>query len=311
MYVFSKIALSMLFLTLVVGCSQKETMAHKPNHLTMRLNKPAINDVMVVAHRACWHKAPENSLAAIEACINLGVDMVEIDVRLTRDGKLVVIHDTTVDRTTDGFGQVSEMTFQELRTLYLRNNDGGKNKAVTAERIPTLEEVLKITKDRILVNIDAKTDVRAQALTIAKQIGVISQTIIKINANSPDDPAIINADFLDRSLFMPIVKELKDGPSLSKIVRDYDEISPVAYEVIFANTEFLQEGAEEILRQGNRFWVNTMKEKLAPGYSDEIAVKNPDAHWGELIRLGVNIFQTDRPEELLAYLNEHDHRLRK
>jgi hypothetical protein len=62
--------------------------------------------VLVVAHRTCWRNAPENTLQAIEHCIKVGVDMVEIDVRKTKDGELVVIHDETLDRTTNGAGLV-------------------------------------------------------------------------------------------------------------------------------------------------------------------------------------------------------------
>src|SRR5690606_30766812 len=74
--------------------------------LRRRLETPRADDVMVVAHRACWKEAPENSVAAIQDCIEMGVDMVEIDVQATADGQLVLMHDDTVDRTTNGSGRV-------------------------------------------------------------------------------------------------------------------------------------------------------------------------------------------------------------
>lgn len=83
---------------------------------------------MVAAHRACWKQAPENSLAAIRDCIALGVDIVEIDVRQTRDGQFVIIHDSTVDRTTDGRGRVEQFSLADLRQLRLRLGKGDRQR---------------------------------------------------------------------------------------------------------------------------------------------------------------------------------------
>ena len=77
------------------------------------------DQVIVVAHRGDWRNAPENSLQAIQNCIDMGVDMVEIDVRQTKDGQLVLMHDVTVDRTTTGTGKVSELTWEYLQGLQL------------------------------------------------------------------------------------------------------------------------------------------------------------------------------------------------
>jgi len=69
--------------------------------------------VLVVAHRGCWKATAENSLAAIEACIALGVDVVELDARRTVDGALVLMHDATVDRMTNGHGRVEDLTLAQ------------------------------------------------------------------------------------------------------------------------------------------------------------------------------------------------------
>lgn len=91
--------------------------------------------VVLVAHRGGFdHGYPENTLAAFRHAIGSGVEAIEIDLRATRDGELVVIHDETVDRTTDGRGEVAEASLAELRRL----DAGG------GERIPTFEEVLRL-----------------------------------------------------------------------------------------------------------------------------------------------------------------------
>jgi glycerophosphoryl diester phosphodiesterase len=99
--------------------------------------------------------APENTLAAFENAVQLGVDMLEIDVHATRDGQVVVLHDTTLDRTTDGTGIVAELSSAEVRQA-----DAGSWFAAdyTGERVPLLEEVLDLARHRALVLIEIKAD---------------------------------------------------------------------------------------------------------------------------------------------------------
>lgn len=104
--------------------------------------------MLIYAHRGYSAKYPENTLSAFKAALP-HVDGIELDVQLTRDGRLVVIHDETVDRTTNGSGFVKDMTLRQLRLLRI---DGG-------ERIPTLEEVLALMEpNEITLNIELKTD---------------------------------------------------------------------------------------------------------------------------------------------------------
>ncbi len=93
--------------------------------------------MLIIAHRGGPDRAPENTLAAFRIAIGLGVDGVELDCQRSKDGALVVIHDETVDRTTNGKGLVGELTLAELRAL-----DAGEG-----EPIPTFEEVLVLAKD--------------------------------------------------------------------------------------------------------------------------------------------------------------------
>ena len=79
------------------------------------------NSVLVVSHRADWRNAPENSLQAIRNCIEMGVDMVEIDLKKTKDGHLILLHDNTLDRTTTGKGKPEEYTLAEIKKMRLRN----------------------------------------------------------------------------------------------------------------------------------------------------------------------------------------------
>lgn len=100
--------------------------------------------VLTIAHRGYSAAAPENTLAAFRKAVELKPDFMECDVRQTKDGELIVIHDATLDRTTNGSGKVADMTFDELRKL-----DAGSWFApeFSDEKLPTLDEVIEVAKD--------------------------------------------------------------------------------------------------------------------------------------------------------------------
>ncbi len=102
--------------------------------------------MMIMGHRGAAALEPENTLRSIERAIHVGVDAVEIDVHLTRDKKLIVIHDDTVDRTTNGSGTVSSFSLEEIRRL-----DAGKG-----ERIPTLQEVIDLVRGQVRLVVELK-----------------------------------------------------------------------------------------------------------------------------------------------------------
>ena len=102
--------------------------------------------VLRIGHRGAAGHAPENTLLSFEKAVLLGCDMTELDVHICKSGELVVIHDETVDRTTDGIGTVSDLTLNELKLL-----DAGQG-----EEIPTLYEVLSLLKGMIGLNIELK-----------------------------------------------------------------------------------------------------------------------------------------------------------
>jgi glycerophosphoryl diester phosphodiesterase len=111
---------------------------------------------LVIAHRGYWKQSPENSLAAVRAALEYALDGVEIDVYCTADGVPVVMHDHEVDRTTDGHGLLADLTLAQVRALRLRAGDGGDAASLSNERVPTLEEVLTLTRGRCLLCIEVK-----------------------------------------------------------------------------------------------------------------------------------------------------------
>lgn len=143
----------------------------------LTIQTPSEGTPLVIAHRGASSLAPENTMAAVRAALDLGVDVIEIDVHRTSDGELVVIHDVTVDRTTDGEGFVSRLTLAEMQQL-----DAGSwfGHSFSNERIPTLKEVLEAVKDKVTLLIELKgprTEVRT--VELVRELGMSNQVILQ------------------------------------------------------------------------------------------------------------------------------------
>ncbi|CAM3927584.1 glycerophosphodiester phosphodiesterase [Mesobacillus zeae] len=130
-----------------------------------------------VAHRGASGYAPENTIAAFDKAVDMKADYIEIDVQRSKDGKLVVIHDTTVDRTTDGTGAVKDLTFEQLRSL-----DAGSFKApeFAGEKIPTFEEVLDRYHGKAGILIELKAP--------EKYSGIEEEVALQLKARNLDKP---------------------------------------------------------------------------------------------------------------------------
>lgn len=293
----------------VSACSSEVKPETTPTDaLVAQLQNPA-GDVMVIGHRGCWETAPENSIAAIEACIDLGVDMVEVDVQRSADGELVLVHDGTVDRTTNGSGTVETLTLNEIRMLQLRSGAGGLSAGLTRHTIPTLREALEAARGQILVNIDAKADVYADVSRLLVSMNIADQVLMKMPA-APDDPRLRAEPLMAQAHFMPVLFERGGHGPVSRLQPGYDDLNPVAYEIVFENRAYYEEGLDALRRSGRRIWVNTLLPQHAAGHTDAAALEAPDAHWGRLADEGVSMIQTDEPRALIAYLCQTERRRR-
>lgn len=259
----------------------------------------ADNYVMVASHRGDWRNAPENSVQAIKNCIGMGVDIVEIDVRLTKDSVPVLMHDATIDRTSNGTGKVADWTLDSLRTLNLLN---GCNIA-TRHKIPTLEEAMLAAKGQILINLDKCSGYMDKVYPVLLKTGTVNLAIFKGTKNI-DDVRHQYGVLLDKIIFMPILDE--KTPGLPGFVDDYlTEYKATAFEVLFTDDNSqMFEVIKSIKKRNSRVWVNTLWESLCGLHDDDLAVDDPDAAWGWVVERGANIIQTDRPELLLNYLRK-------
>jgi glycerophosphoryl diester phosphodiesterase len=150
---------------------------------------------LIVAHRGGAALAPENTLAAFANAIKLGVDLVECDVHLSKDGQVVVMHDADVSRTTDGKGQISELTLGELGKLNAAAKFPGGSAAQT---VPTLAELLDLVKGKVGLQIEIKV-----APGNKRYPGIERKVIDLVNARGmTNDVIVISFDF-------PTLKEIK------------------------------------------------------------------------------------------------------
>lgn len=157
-----------------------ETASHPLSRRTAGGDPP----VAIVAHRGAMTDRPENTMAAFERAVELGADVVELDVRMSRDGELFLLHDATLDRTTDGEGRAAELTFDELRRL-----DAGSwfGPAYAGEKIPSLKEALRWGRERTVLLLDLKDTSSAYNEAVAAAVREAGDPArIVIGVRTPD-----------------------------------------------------------------------------------------------------------------------------
>ena len=140
-----------------------------------------------VAHRGATAYSPENTIAAFDLAVDMKADYIEIDVQRSKDGELVLIHDTTVDRTTDGTGKVGDLTLEQLRSL-----DAGswKGEQFAGEPIPTFEEILDLYRGKVGILIELKAPELYPG--IEEQVAA---ALIERNLDKPQNEKIIIQSF--------------------------------------------------------------------------------------------------------------------
>ncbi|WP_369939999.1 glycerophosphodiester phosphodiesterase family protein [Xanthomonas medicagonis] len=275
-----------------------------------RLRDPH-GDALVVSHRACWTFASENTLDGIAACIARGVDMVEIDVRTTHDGVLVLMHDATVDRTTDGHGAVAELEAAQIAALRVRSRGGGPDSTLTARHPPTLAQALALARGKVLVNLDIKAASLDQVIAAVEAAGAQRDVLLNVPL---DVPAAVLQRARKAGIAVQALYLQRDSPlSPQQALRRAAALRPAVVQLMFDDPAVL-DIAQRDLAPHARLFVNTMTNDIASGkpmrlsadYTDQRALRDPAAVWGGLRKRGVSMIQTDEPVALQRYLHGTD-----
>lgn len=243
---------------------------------------PGSETVLVASHRASHLKFPENSIPALRDAVRLGVDIIEIDAKITADGVPIVMHDRTIDRTTTGKGDPEKMTWDELKKLSLVVN--GKP---TGERIPTLEEALLSVKDQALVDLDMKTDAVEAILEVIRKTGTEDMVFFF----DSDREVLSRIRKAGNFLVMP---RAKDKVSTEEVIRLY------APPVVHIDPSFNTLDVINLIKANRaRVWINAL------GATDQIISEGQGIEvLKPLLATGVNVIQTDQPRLLLGLLNQ-------
>uniref|UniRef100_UPI0032172DC4 glycerophosphodiester phosphodiesterase family protein n=1 Tax=uncultured Draconibacterium sp. TaxID=1573823 RepID=UPI0032172DC4 len=238
--------------------------------------------VMVAAHRAGHNDYVENSLPAIQHAIDLGVDIIELDVKVTKDSIVVLNHDRTIDRTTTGKGDPEQYTWIELQQFKLKMPDG----TITEERLATFEEALVLVKGKAMIDIDIKTSNLKPVVDAIKRTGTETQVFFFDN----DYDALKEVlTMLPEALLMPRAYSLAMADSAITV------FSP---EVVHIDSKFYSPEVVNLIKKNNaRVWINSL------GKTDA-AIRNGETESAinSLLLHGANIIQTDEPEIIIPYL---------
>ncbi|MFE5322079.1 glycerophosphodiester phosphodiesterase family protein [Paenibacillus sp. NPDC056579] len=258
---------------------------------------------LIVAHRGDWRRYPENSVAAVQSCIEMGIDMVEIDVRQTKDGHLVLMHDKTVDRMTNGSGKVAELTLAEIQTFYLRDGKGGGESGLTSMRVARLEEVMILAKGSIMINLDKCWDVREAVYEVLVKTDTLAHGLFKSSAHYEEVAA-----FLQSKTNPPEYMHVVEEENFHELPMVLSQAQPKAIELVFPalGSPMLTEESFEPMRGKQRIWCNSIQASLCGGHPDE------EPGWEWMTGYGFNMIQTDCPERLKSFLElQHSMRIVK
>lgn len=259
------------------------------------------NEILVAAHRCSWRTAPENSVQALKDCIEMGVDIAEIDIKKTKDNQLIVMHDKTIDRTTTGKGKPEDYTLEEIKKFRLKATTGHP----TRHAIPTFEEILLAAKDKIIINIDKGYPYFDQAMEIVRRLSMTQQVIYNVENDLPYDSLVARHEKIDSLLYLMVVVDAS-SPKTDKIIESYKYHKRTIFQTVFATDTVRILSRIPEIRKTNAVWFNALWPEHSAGHDDDIAVEDnkPDETWGWLIAKGATIIQTDRPKELTKYIQK-------
>jgi glycerophosphoryl diester phosphodiesterase len=239
------------------------------------LPEPRHGGVYVVAHRGAHNGIPENTLAAYEAAIEMGVDFVEIDLRTTKDGRIVSIHNKDIDSyVTDGrHGLVSEMTLEQLKQLDISSRIGPQ---WSGERIPTFQEILKLCKGRVGIYLDLKDASVDKVVSMVKKWDMARHVLWYADF----DELQRVAELCPECILMP-----DPGPeeNLPKVIESFEPL---------------------VIASVWRYYSQSFAEKCHRAGAIVIVDESDPSCWKDALEWNTDGIQTNRPEQLISLL-EH------
>lgn len=312
---FSRLIALTLTLLAVFSISVIAVSAEDDSPELYEIYKDHTSYTMVASRKGYFYYAPENSLPAIRAAENSGADIIEIDIRTTADGVLILMEDETVERTCYGYGEntvVSEMTYDEIKKLKLLRGQGGENAEKTDETVPTLEEVFKDRKlyylsssalnpeQKALLMLDFDWSIRDTISNLVIQNKMENEVIFYIDDAKPDE---ISA-WKDTLPFEPMIMTYFKGnvifAATANIKNDAETAEGVhlatknPYGVIFGKT---------VHNTAYESAIRTMASPCIPEICGTI-MQDTEVWWDYLVSAGFNVIMTDNVSGLRTYVDD-------
>ncbi len=318
----------------ITAAATSERQLSRIEELQASYENPRDGRVFVVAHRGCWSAAPENSVQAVQNCIDMGVEVVEIDVQLTKDRELVVNHDADLLNQAGVDGRIAEMTLAELKEVRLFERDGSPDeingkRLVTNYRVPSLREIFEVAKGQIMINLEIKSsgfgfeETFDASVSLAREMGVENHILWKIPASNREYSAEIAGNFkgslsaatpantittlLDTEGLNYVTPIIRDGDrDFTDQIGDFKSDNIIGFEIVTPDLGYwpLDESGRVVGWEKYRYMAIAVLPHWSGHLSDDVGMYDPDASWGRLIDMGVDLVMTDRPEQLIAYLEE-------
>ncbi len=266
---------------------EKNQSTDTPASLSLPLKGEAL--VWVAAHRGQWRDYPENSLPGILQAAKDGAEVIEIDLKRTKDGHLVLMHDATVDRTTSGTGRVEDLTLDQVKDLRLREGQGNGPAPVTDLQVPTFAETLEAVQGHnVLLNLDKGWEYREQLMAELEAAGMVDYGLFKGAPNAEEANAFMAA--YPQAQYMHIINDNQVDD-----LAEFTTHMPDAIEVAFNTMDDVQAQPEYLaaIEAKTDLWLNSMWNSVSGGYTDEASLRDPALGWQALVDMGADIIQTD------------------
>jgi len=240
--------------------------------------------IWTIAHRGASGHAPENTMAAFRRAVELGARFIETDLQITRDARVIAIHDLTLDRTTNGKGQVHFLTLEQIRALDAGAWFGGREASFSGERVPTLEEILEFAKEHdVIFYLEIKSGsawgIEHAVVAALREQNASARVVIL----SFDPAAVESVRRLDSTMMTGFLCEQPSGDLVERTVRV---------------------GARQLVARGDLLTPAVVDKAHQAGLQVVAWTINEREQMRRLISAGVDGIITDFPERLLSVLQE-------
>ena len=234
------------------------------------------HQLVIIAHRGSHMNVPENTLAAYEAAIKEGADYVEIDLRTTKDGYPVIMHDASVTKMTGRKELIKDLSYSEIKDLKIKPV---REKDITTYRIPDFASVLNLCKGRINIYLDFKDADVAKTYKLIKEAGMQNNVVVYLNKEEQ------YGQWKKIAPSMPLMASLPENASDLQLDNFLDKVH-----LNVVDNAYSADQLSFMHKRKIAVWLDVQSKDEGP------------AKWEQALKQGADGLQTDHPEKLIKYL---------